>query len=55
MDKSFFKFGEVAKFDVIDHIYCKENLISYNTKLKYNVETLTTLSIKAHERKKKVE
>ena len=55
MDKSFFNFGEAAKFDVIDHIYNKDNLISYNTKLKYNIETLTTLSIKSHERKKKEE
>jgi hypothetical protein len=55
MEKKFFKFGEEAKFDVIDHIYGQENLISYNTKLKYNIETLTTLSIKAHERKKKEE
>ena len=30
-------------------------MISYNTKLKYNIETLTSLGIKAHARKKKEE
>ena len=55
MDKSFFKLGEVAKLDVIDQIYSKENMISYNPKLKFNIETLTTLSIKAHDKKKKEE
>ena len=53
LDKLFFKIGEVQ--DVDDHTFSNESLISYNTKIKFNIKTLTALGIKAHEQKKKEE
>ena len=53
LDKLFFKIGEVQ--DVDDHIFSNESLISYNTKIKFNIKTLTALGIKANEQKKKEE
>ena len=41
--------------DVDDNTFSNESLISYNTKVKFNIMTLTGLGIKAHEQKIKEE